>query len=473
MKRIFFSTLLIIFQVATYLSAATWSTAAQIPVGASNGVGDAVMMAPGPNAGNGIAAWADFNTQAPYYSIYNNGTWTTGAINIGASNGVYDNVYTVIGPNSGDVTAAWNDVNAKIPYYSIYNGSSWTTGTIPLNGSNGCYDNVVLAVGPNSGEMTAAWADSTSRAPYYSIYSGGTWITSTIPLGTSDGVQQDVFISQGPTAGTLMATWANQISNNLPYYSIYSSGAWGTASTIPPGSSTRVYVDVDVTQGPNSGEMVAAWTDNNTSVPYYSIYQAGSWTTGTSVSLGTSVGVNDNIYVTQGPSTGELVMAWVDFSNAPYYSLYSGGSWSAGAPIPLGTSTGANDDVGVGLLLDGYTVIATWGDSALPRVPYFATLAGSPPPPDKLPPTDGTGQHVKDRFALVIEWYNKLEWTASVSSGVVGYNIRRNGTLIAQDVKELFYTDHNRPKNGVDIYQINSLFEDGTESQAGLEIRVR
>ena len=471
MKRIFFSTLLIIFQVATYLSAETWSTAEQIPEGASTSVRVNVTMAPGPNAGNGIATWADQFTRAPYYSIYNNGTWATGAIAIGASAGVYNDIYTAIDLTSSDVMAAWNDRSAQIPYYSIYNGSSWTTGTISLNGSNGCYSNVVLAVGPNNGEVSAAWRDSISLTPYYSIYSGGTWTTNTISLGTSSGVYQNVFISQGPTSGTLMATWSDNLTQE-PYYSIYSGGAWHTG-TIPDGGST-VYVDIYVTQGPNSGEMLATWADSASGVPYYSIYQNGSWTTG-SVSLGDpSGGVNDNVYATRGPSAGELVMTWLDYNDhQPYYSLYSNGSWSDGALIPAGASTGSNQDICVSLLLDGYTVVATWADRASPHTPYFAILAGSPPPPDKLPPTDGTGQHVKDRFALVIEWYNKLEWTASVSSGVVGYNIRRNGTLIAQDVKELFYTDHNRPKNGVDIYQINSLFEDGTESPAGLEIRVR
>lgn len=471
MKDIFFGVLLIIFQVTTSLSADSldWNVAEKIPTGASSGVSSsATTITPGPNAGNALATWADTYTHAPYYSIYDNETWTTGAIPLGTSSAVLNNIYTTLGPNSNDVMAAWNDTSTAKPYYSIYDGTSWTTGTISLGASSGCNYDVVLAVGPNNGEVTAAWADDTSFSPYYSIYSSGTWTTGTIPLGSSSGVYLDIFISQGPSSETLMATWSNSSSPDA-YYSIYSSGSWGTPSTIPLGTSTSIYNNVYVAQGPNSGEMVAVWSDGHTYAPFYSIYNGETWTTG-SIPLGSSTGVWDSIYVSQGPSTGQLVATWKDFSSyVPYYSLYSSGSWSASAPIPLGTSTGSSQDVYVGLLLDSSTVIATWENLPSPYVPYFTTVVVQP---DKLPPTNGDGNRVKNRFALLLEWYNELNWTASVSSGVVGYNIRRNGSLIAEDVKQLFYLDYNRPKNGVDTYQISSLFEDGTESSTSLEITV-
>ncbi len=458
--------------VTTSLSADSldWNVAEEIPPGASSGVGStAITINPGPNAGNAIATWADVDTYAPYYSIYDNGTWTTGAISLEASGSVLNNIYTALGPNSNDVMAAWNDRSTGYPYYSIYDGISWATGTITLGPSNGCNYDVVLAVGPNNGEVTAAWAnDSAPNNPYYSIYSSGTWTTGAIPVGSSNGVYLDVFISQGPSSETLMATWTD--SDNLEaYYSIYSGGAWATPSTIPLGTSTSIYTNVYVAQGPNSGEMVAVWPDGDTDAPFYSIYNGGTWTTG-SIPLGSSIGVWGSIHVTQGPSTGQLVATWKDLSShVPYYSLYSSGSWGDGAPIPLGTSTGSSQDVYVGLLLDASTAIAAWGNLAFPYVPYFTTVVGQP---DQLPPTNGKGNRVKNRFALLLEWYNELNWTASVSSGVVGYNIRRNGSLIAEGIKQLFYMDYNRPKNGVDTYQISSLFEDGTESSTSLEITV-
>ena len=470
MNYIRFSALLMILQVNGYMSASLdWNAGEQIPAGASIGVTAAVTIAPGPNAGNAIATWADRNSSLPYYSIYDNGTWTTGAINIGGSHSVSNNIYTAMGPDSTEVMAAWSS-NHQVPYYSIYNGSSWTTDIIPLNGSYGSLLDVVLAVGPHSGEIAAAWADNSEFAPvYYSIYSGGTWTTNTIPLGTSDGAYQNVFISQGATSGTLMATWSDRITQ-VPYYSIYSSGAWAVADTIPLGSSTIVYIDVCVTQGPNSGEMVAAWADANDYQPYYSIYQAGVWTTGI-IPLGTSGGVSGNVFITQGPVPGDLVATWKDSnSHGPYYSLYSNGSWSDGAQIPLGTSTGSSNDVYVGLLLDGYTVVATWGDLTSHHVPYFATLIGSPTP-DAVTSLDGA-QKINS-FGTVSELYNQLNWLAPAPGvlPVLGYYVYRDGSLIGTlPPTQLSYQDHNRQPGVTYVYGVTAFNASGEGSQTTITL---
>ncbi|MEI8301111.1 MAG: hypothetical protein WCG10_05835 [Chlamydiota bacterium] len=477
MRYIFFSVLLIIFQSITYLSADSlnWNTAQAIPPGASSGVRIAITISPGPNAGDVIAAWAD-SAYSPYYSIYNNGTWTTGAISLGASGGAYNNIYTTIVPNSSNVMAAWKNYGSDTPYYSIYNGSSWATATITLNGSAGAFYDVTLAAGPNSGEVAAAWTDSTSKAPYYSIYSNGTWTTNTISLGTSNGVANNVFISEGPSPGTLIATWSNLV-NGFPYYSIYQGGNWSTG-TIPDGGST-VYTDVCVTQGSNSGEMVATWADSNSGAPYYSIYQGGIWTTG-SVALGgpPNSGIANSVYATRGPSAGELVMTWNNYQdNQPYYSLYSNGSWSDGAVIPLNesSSTGVNNgDVCVGLLLDGYTVIAAWGDVTLPYLPYFTSVVGQPPVPPTPPtpsgsvnpPTNGQGRHVFNQFANYGEYFNALQWTLSTTSDVVYYRVYRSGTLIATlGSNATTYEDRNQ-KNIPITYTVTAVDASDNESSA-------
>jgi uncharacterized repeat protein (TIGR03803 family) len=101
----------------------------------------------------------------------------------------------------------------------------------------------------------------------------------------------------------------------------------------------------------------------------------------------------------------------------------------------------------------------------------FSASFSSPPTP-LSPPSSGSGQKIKNRFALEVEWFNRLRWVASTSSGVVGYNVHRNGVLIASDVAGTEYTDYNRPKNGEDIYTITSVNGSGSVSSSALTILV-
>lgn len=450
-----------------------WATDA-LPPAPSTGVNVDIMVGAGPNSNQTTAVWADSTTYAPYYSIYSNGTWLTGPIPLTVTGGtdsvgVYDDVYIAPGPNSGELVATWNDYGSEFPYYSIYNGSSWTTGQISLGTANGAYDDVTVAQGPSSGQAMATWANvGGGNGPYYSIYDGSTWTTGTIDLGSSTAVKFNVFITQGPSTGTMLAAWGDRFTA-VPYYSIYSGGLWTTGS-IPLGGSAGTSNEVIVAQGPTSGEIVAVWTDNSTRVPYYSIYSGGSWNTGT-IPLGTSTAVNHNIYITPGVTPGSLVAAWVDLSTkVPYYAVYSNGAWAAAELFPLSTSTGSQLDVTIAQLLGGSGLIAAWSDnSGYPYPPYFSYLS-SPAP---LPPTDGVGIKIKNRFPLLIQWYNELKWTASASSEVAGYNIRRNGILIAQGVVKTSYVDYNRPKKGVDVYTITSVDNQGAESLTSLEITIR
>jgi hypothetical protein len=447
-----------------------WNTA-QIPVSPSNGVNDDVVVSSGPNAGNAVAVWGDNITLAPYYSIYNNGTWTTGAIDLSTSSGVSENIYVTAGPGAGELIATWKDSSSEIIYFSHYSAGSWTTGQIPLGLSIGTVRDVTVASGPNNGQVTAVWADADAFHPFYSIYSGGTW---------SDGAElsavqasNNVFVTPGPTSGTLIATWNNF---GPAYYALYSGGSWGAATTIPLGGSGGVSWDVITNTNP-SGQVAAVWSNGSDAVIYYSFYNGGVWSPGAAIDMGSILGCYKNPYIAS-ELTGEFVLTWnTQMTRVPSFSIYQNGMWSVGAEIPLppSASVGAITDVTIGRTLDLNTMIAAWGDNST-NLPYYSTFAGTPIPPPPvtapLPPTNGQGSHVKNRFALLIEWYNQLSWTASISPNVTGYNIRRNGTLIATNIPGTSYRDNNRPKNGTDVYLITSVNAEGSESLTGLEITV-
>lgn len=433
--------------------------------GSSSGVNVCVIVAPGPSQGEAVGVWSDVNTYAPYYSIYSADDCTTGPISLVVeegtdSEGVYDNVYVVAGPATGQLMAAWSDSNLEVPYFSIYDNEIWTTGTIPLNGSNGAYNDVTLASGPNSGEITATWTNiGGGNHPYYSIYSGGSWITGEISLGTSTAVNNNVFVSNGPSAGTVVAVWTDRFTR-VPYFSLYSSGSW-TTTAIPLGTSSGVFNNVIITQ--NSGQLLATWSDNSTQAPYYSIYDNGTWSTG-AIPLGSSNGVLDDVYASSG-----FIAAWADkITSVGFYSIYSEGNWSTADVIPLDDSEGVNHNVSVAKIMGTGSSIAAWGQVVYPNTGYYSILESPLPEP----PANGSGKKHKNRFALEVEWYNQLEWTASTSEGVLGYNIRRNGTLIVTNLDALTYQDHNRSKKGLDLYLITSVDEEGNESSEGLEITV-
>jgi len=415
------------------------------------------------------ATW--INTNLPYYSIYDNGLWTTGAIPPGTSTGVYFDVYVTTGPSPGELIATWADLTTSIPYFSFYNGSTWTTtGTIPLGSSDGVYTNVVVAPGPGAGEVMAVWTNTGVHRLYYSIYSGGTWTTNILNNDSDSLAFNSIFLSAGPTPGTLIATWKSD-SNSRPYYAIYSGGTWSPAALISPGGAGMFLAKFDVipATNPRNGEIMAVWADASTSIIYYSTYSSGTWSIGAPIPMGTSVGCYYNARIAA-EATGQFVVTWSNsMTQAPYFSVYDNGVWSDGAEIPPSTSVGAYQDVSIARILDTNTMIAAWGNNVLPELPYYATFVGPPVP---LPPTNGQSAHIKNRFALLLEWTNQLSWTASTSLDVTGYNIKRNGVVIATNVAGTTYLDSNVPRKGTDVYLITSVNAEGTESLTGLEITV-
>jgi len=81
------------------------------------------------------------------------------------------------------------------------------------------------------------------------------------------------------------------------------------------------------------------------------------------------------------------------------------------------------------------------------------------------PPTNLKGVRIKDQFALQTDLINRLTWTPSPSAGVVGYQITRNGQLIAT-VPSSTYEDHDRKKKEVDVYTVKAVSINGLVSSS-------
>ena len=84
------------------------------------------------------------------------------------------------------------------------------------------------------------------------------------------------------------------------------------------------------------------------------------------------------------------------------------------------------------------------------------------------PPASLSGSQRKNDFAVVYEYFNLLQWTASPSASLVaGYAIYRDGSRIgAVDAGTLEYRDHNRPKGTSFSYSVRAFNAAGQEGAA-------
>lgn len=81
------------------------------------------------------------------------------------------------------------------------------------------------------------------------------------------------------------------------------------------------------------------------------------------------------------------------------------------------------------------------------------------------PPASITGKQQKNNFGLLYELFNTVNWSASPSNGVVGYNVYRNGAKVASVGAFIFsYQEHNI-KGGVGtVYSVTAFDAAGNES---------
>ena len=217
----------------------TWANKAAIPPGVSNGVKSIVSMGFKENTNQMFAAWSDTITNLPYYSIYNGLSWSTAAtIPKGLSNGVAYDVTLAYNENTGQIFAAWADSLTNLPYYSIYKGSSWSTATlIPYGSSNGVYNDISLAYNPNTFQMFATWADSNDIPNYFSTFSS-TWETAAIlPPGNSNGTGYPLPLVYDESNQLMYCLWTSGLTIDSTYFSYSAFSTTNNGNGVSTGGS--------------------------------------------------------------------------------------------------------------------------------------------------------------------------------------------------------------------------------------------
>ena len=86
------------------------------------------------------------------------------------------------------------------------------------------------------------------------------------------------------------------------------------------------------------------------------------------------------------------------------------------------------------------------------------------PQPVKAPSNISGGQGIND-FGLMYELFNTVNWSASTSTGVTGYNVYLNGELVATvGPSVLSYTDRNIAQGVSNTYSVIAFNSYGIKS---------
>lgn|GEM_PF-3133444 len=161
----------------------------------------------------------------------------------------------------------------------------------------------------------------------------------------------------------------------LPIISLLSTPAyaicWAPVQTIPavsPPSEARGPVSLAYDNTNNL--MFAAWLDDTTGFPFFSIFNSilGTWSTPAPIANSTT---NSAIYLSYDSSAKIMVVTWNDRStNNPFYSFYNGSAWSSAGAIS--NAFAVFDGVRTTFDSGAGNIIAAWSDNKSPYSPLYS-----------------------------------------------------------------------------------------------------
>lgn len=172
-----------------------------------------------------------------------------------------------------------------------------------------------------------------------------------------------------------------------------------------------------------------------------------------------------------GGTLGSLVHIEIDSSSTPSVVAVNGPATLAGT---LEIDLDPNALPGSYIILTSSAITGTFDfvtftgktpNYSLTYTPTFVQLDFLGYPINLEPPSNLQGKQRKNDFGLEYELFNKLIWTSSPSSDVIGYFIYRDGKKIATVGSSTYsYNDHNRKKGVSYTYAITAFNLAGNES---------
>ncbi len=453
-KRLFSSLLIsccvwVFVDFAPIQAASPWNS--PIPIPNSAQAGSDIFTSYNNSLGLSIATWLDLSNSHPIFATYNGKNWSLPTAIPSSVAASFFRVFSSYNSASGDTLVTWVDAGV-LPIFAIYNGSWIAPANIPLAGQ--VLSDVFSSYNAALNAFIVTWQDMSSMLPFFTAYNGSSW-TMPAAIPGSMPIFTDIVSSYNPALGVTIATWVDSLGD--PFFSIYNGTSWTLPIAIPgsiPTNSDLVFSSYNSALNAT----LVTWPDlASTGLPFFALYNGTSWSTPTSIpgSRATAMGVN--VYSSYNDALGASVVTWTDISNVPYFSIYNGTNWSTPQAISTVSATADNN------IFSSYnnvaaTTLATWIPMGM-QFPIFTTYIVSP--------SNFSGMQKVNDFALVSERFNALSWEISLSGGIAGYYLYRNGVLIATLGPVVYsYEDHNRMKDQADTYTLIAFTNEGAISSS-------
>jgi hypothetical protein len=341
---------------------AQWNTPTPITTGR---VEFNVRIAYDPGAQSLVAMWVDalnpgFNPVASVSTDHGT-TWQPSVVisNLGDSGA---DIYTAYDPVYQALVAGWTP-NAS-PFSvttaaSTDGGNSWGPAAQITQTDSGL--DVCMLYAVNNQSIVATWNQQPTSFPTAAISTDGaaSW-GSPITITESSTVKYNILTSYNSNTGNIVATWADNTSS-LPMSSTsHNDGVTWSADPVQIASNGAV-LDVVTLYDPVQNTTLASWADANSHLPTVAISKndGKKWEAHSVIS--STVPAISNVYTSIDPNTGTIIAMWAGATDfLPYYSLsHNGGkTWSAPLAIPNSSKTGSAINVSFDPVAN--TFVATW-----------------------------------------------------------------------------------------------------------------
>ncbi|MFA6916805.1 MAG: hypothetical protein WC222_10450 [Parachlamydiales bacterium] len=415
--------------------------------------------------GNGLAAWLEIDNNTSNLGIlgtyYNGSTWEsptvlTDAINFNVQGGLFPGINL---DNSNKGLVSWIAFNNNTSQYHVqfnrYAGGWSSPQDIYVNPS---FLSTQSFSGSSSGKAITAWYNFSPYQLQAATFDGVSWTTTNLSTDVFSTCSPFLDVSMNNSSNAIIL-WNNQSSAGLSSIS-YINGSYTAPQIVYSPPVNEDIADAKIVLD-DQGNAIALWSAYNFDINKYKLMAnrsvGGFW--GTPVILE----INDNVYFSlniDADSVGNAYAVWQNFNDstsAVYYQYFNRNTsaW-LNAPVLLSQPQINTTQPFLSMNASGQATVAWAAGDADPIVQAVFSLLIQPP--QKL-----TGKQVKNHFLIQTDIVNILNWTPSLTTSIVKYNIYRDGVLINSTTSST-YQDHHRKKNVSYFYSVTSVNAQGTES---------
>lgn len=411
------------------------------------------------------AYWTIVPPDAPssFNELDENGNSNTNARDIAIS--PIDTVY-IVGNSTDD------EDSSEAVYWTVS-----STGTasllIPISGLSSSQPSANGIAFTPAGIGYIVGVNESGNPAYWTISTSGT-VTGPTELSVGGFAVGVGFSSTG--SGYFAGT---DSSNNVCYWSITAGGVVSGPVGLVGGESGGAASAYAVAFTPSGTAYIVGNTTASVAC-YWTISSAGVASSAFELDGGSNSNARDIAFRSDGSG---IIVGQATGNQACYWTISPEGVVSTDNPLPNGSGNGSSA-YGVAYTSTG-TAYIVGGDNSNQAV--FWTLAPTSNTPEynildsggvgiayKIairldqnlnPPQNLSGKYVKNDFGWIFEYCAILTWSLSDSSGIVAYNVYKNGVKIATVSSTTTTFENHNQKKAYAQYAVTSVDESGNESE--------